>query len=65
MNDTVDILRKKGAQLDYIFLSAGFGLVPDTTELPNYDCSFARKSIIKQHSEELEIEKTIDSSTMI
>lgn len=55
INDAVDMLRAHGHDVDRYFISAGFGIVNETTALPPYDATFTEMddTAIKQHSQEL------------
>jgi hypothetical protein len=44
ISDAVDELRAAGDSVDRYFISAGFGLVEETEELPAYDVTFAEYS---------------------
>lgn len=44
INDAVDKLRSAGDSVDRYFISAGFGLVRETEELPPYDVTFTDDS---------------------
>jgi hypothetical protein len=61
LNSIVDELRKLCELVDVYFLSAGFGLVNETMELPNYDVKFTNKSKdeVVGLSKDLEIQNTI------
>lgn len=41
INDACDRLRDAGDEVDHVFISAGFGLVDEETELPPYDVTFS------------------------
>ena len=65
MNETVDFLREKRFLIDYLFISAGFGLIDENMQLPNYDCSFTRKDdeFLAERSKELLIIESIEKLT--
>ena len=62
MNDTVEFLRKINFKVDSYYLSAGFGLVRENEELPNYNCTFNRKKkeFITNRAKELSIGEAIE-----
>ncbi|GAB3680434.1 hypothetical protein GCM10028857_03150 [Salinarchaeum chitinilyticum] len=57
ITDAVRILRENGHEVQRWFISAGFGLVDETDELPPYDATFsgASSETIQQRSRELGI----------
>jgi len=57
ITDAVRALRQNGHDVERLFISAGFGLVGETDELPPYDATFSGTSTetIEQRSKELGI----------
>lgn len=58
ISDAVDRLRAAGDSVDRYFISAGFGLVEETEELPPYDVTFAGrlKTEIEERADKLSIQ---------
>lgn len=61
ISDAVDRLRAAGDSVDRYFISAGFGLVEETEELPPYDVTFAGrlKTEIKERADKLSIQDNL------
>lgn len=57
ISEAVRILRGNGHDVQRLFISAGFGLVEETDELPPYDATFSGQSddVIRQRSDDLRI----------
>lgn len=61
ISDAVDTLRSAGDSVDRYFISAGFGLVEETEELPPYDVTFADRSetLIEELADKLSIQEEL------
>lgn len=61
ITEAVDRLRDSGDSVDRLFISAGFGLVDESTEVPPYDVTFAGMSAdeIRTRSRALAIESDL------
>ncbi|WEL18877.1 Uncharacterized protein SVXHr_2734 [Halorhabdus sp. SVX81] len=61
ISDAVDQLRSVGDSVDRFFISAGFGVIEETEELPPYDVTFADHSAteIRERANTLGIEDDI------
>jgi len=61
VSDAVDKLRSIGDSVDRFFISAGFGVVEETEELPPYDVTFADLSAteVRERAERLGIQDDI------
>ena len=62
LNNIVQEMRNIGIEVDYYFISAGFGLVHENKTIPSYDCSFTNKTDkeIKERSRELQIVQQLE-----
>lgn len=61
INDAVDALRSDGHSVNRYFISAGFGVISETTELPPYSVTFAGMADedIKERAQKLGLSEAI------